>query len=268
MMRSPQHRSWFLPAMGGLVALAWAALWLWAESPYGRYVDHGDWTRIGFAGTLCSALPAGETLLPAVLYVGGWVLMLTAMMLPTTLPLLEIYRRLTRRRADRWLLLGLVITGYLAAWSAFGLVAHGADMALHAAAAGNLWLSLNGWVVGAVVLGLAGVFQFSSLKYRCLDRCRTTLSFVTEHWRGRQERRQALRLGWRHGLFCVGCCWALMLLMFVVGTGNVGWMLILGAVMAAEKNLSWGSRLRAPLGVGLLAAAAGIVIGGAAPWLS
>jgi predicted metal-binding membrane protein len=93
---------------------------LWAQSPYGRYLDHGDWTKIGIAGALCSALPAGEALAPAVLYVGGWVLMLTAMMLPTTLPLLETHRRLTQRRADRWLLLGLVVAGYLWPGSASG----------------------------------------------------------------------------------------------------------------------------------------------------
>ena len=110
------HRNWFLMVMGLLTVFAWVTLWLWAGSPYGRYLDHGDWTQIGLAGTICAALPAGEVLLPALLYVAGWVLMLAAMMLPTTLPLLEIYRRLVRRRADRFLLLGLVIGGYLAAW--------------------------------------------------------------------------------------------------------------------------------------------------------
>jgi predicted metal-binding membrane protein len=75
---------------------------------------------------------------------------------------------------------------------------------------------------------------------------------VTEYWRGRHERRNAFFLGMHHGLFCVGCCWALMLLMFGVGVGNVAWMLGLGAVMAAEKNLSWGRKLSAPLGVALI----------------
>ena len=71
---------------------------------------------------------------------------------------------------------------------------------------------------------------------------------MTAHWRGRSPAREAWGLGLAHGLFCVGCCWALMLVMFVVGMGNVGWMLVLGLVMAAEKNLPWGERLSAPRG--------------------
>ncbi len=267
-MRAAHRRHWFLPAAGALVVVAWTALWLWEQSPYGRYLDHGDWTKVGIAGALCSAVPVGEAVVPAVLYVGGWVLMLTAMMLPTTLPLLETYRRLTQRRADRWQLLGLVVAGYLSVWFGFGIAAHIADLALHEALAGSSWLTFNGWAIGAIVVALAGAFQFSALKYRCLDKCRATLSFVMEHWRGRRERTQAFRMGWRHGVFCVGCCWALMLLMFVVGTGNVGWMLLLGAVMAAEKNVPWGHRLRAPLGVALVAGAVAIVVDGAGLWSS
>jgi predicted metal-binding membrane protein len=253
------HRSWFLPIMGLLIGLAWVTLWIWAGSPYGRYLDHGDWTNIGIAGALCRVIPAGDVVVPAVLYVAGWVLMLAAMMLPTTLPLLEIYRRLIRLRPDRHLLLGLVIFGYLAAWGGFGLAAHGLDLALYAAVVESPWLTLNGWAIGAAVVALAGAFQFSRLKYACLDKCRMPLGFVMEHWRGQGARRQALRMGFRHGLFCVGCCWALMLLMFVVGTGSVGWMLALGAIMAVEKNLPWGRRIGQPLGALLLAVAIAIV---------
>jgi predicted metal-binding membrane protein len=77
--------------------------------------------------------------------------------------------------------------------------------------------------------------------YRCLDKCCSPFGFVIEHWRGCREKWQSLLLGIRHGAFCVGCCWCLMLLMFVLGIGNVGWMLALGAVMAAEKNLPGGA---------------------------
>ena len=153
-----------------------------------------------------------------------------------------------------------MIAGYLGVWSLFGLIAHLADLGLHALVPQSPWLTFNGWALGAAVLALAGLFQFSALKRRCLDACRTPMAFVAQHWRGRDQRRQALLLGAHHGLFCVGCCWALMLLMFVVGTGSVGWMLALGAVMAAEKNFRWGRRLSAPLGIGLLAWSAWIVI--------
>jgi predicted metal-binding membrane protein len=252
-MRASGHRNLFLPLMGLLIASAWLTLWLWAASPYGRYLDHGSWLQIGLAGSLCRALPAGEVVLPALIYVGGWLLMSAAMMLPTTLPLLEIFRRISAARADRALLLALVIAGYLAVWGAFGVAAHLADLGLHALVGQSEWLTFNGWLVGAGVLALAGLFQFSALKYRCLDACRTPQSFVIRHWQGSSERRHALLLGAEHGLYCVGCCWALMLLMFVVGMGSVGWMLLLGAVMAAEKNLPWGRRLSAPIGIGLLA---------------
>jgi predicted metal-binding membrane protein len=116
----------------------------------------------------------------------------------------------------------------------------------------SAWLEAHAWAMGAGILVLAGLYQFTPLKYACLDKCRSPLSFITEHWRGNQERTQAFRLGMRHGLFCIGCCWSLMLLMFAVGVGNLGWMLVLGALMAIEKNLPWGRRVSAPLGVVLL----------------
>ncbi len=104
------------------------------------------------------------------------------------------------------------------------------------------------------------LFQFSALKYRCLDACQSPFVFVAARWHGRAPRREALRLGAAHGAFCVGCCWALMLVTFVVGMGSLGWMLALAAAMAAEKNLPWGRRLRAPLGIGLMLAAAAIAL--------
>jgi predicted metal-binding membrane protein len=228
--------------MASLVGSAWCALWIWGRSPYGRYLGHQQVGKIG----------AGSLLLPITFYLVGWTLMTVAMMLPTTLPLLEIFRRLTARRRDRSQLLTLVIAGYLGVWTGFGIAAHGADWLLHEIVERSSWLEANAWLIGAGTLLLAGGFQFSRLKYRCLDKCRAPLSFVTEYWRGRHERRNAFLLGIHHGLFCVGCCWALMLLMFAVGVGNVAWMLVLGALMAVEKNLPWGRKLSAPLGVALL----------------
>ncbi|MBL6079207.1 DUF2182 domain-containing protein [Belnapia sp. T18] len=251
-MPATPSRSGITPVMGGLVATAWVTLYLWEQSPYGRYLDHGNWTHIGLAAGICRVLPAGEVLLPGLLYTGGWLLMTAAMMLPTILPLLRRFDRLVAARGDRVGLLALLVTGYLLVWLGFGMAAHLLDLALHAIARQSSWLAFHAWVLGAGVLAMAGLFQFSRLKYHCLDRCRTPLGFIIRHWHGRTPRRDALRLGAHHGLFCVGCCWALMLLMFVVGTGNVGWMLLLGAVMAAEKNLIWGRKLGRPLGLALL----------------
>jgi predicted metal-binding membrane protein len=167
---------------------------------------------------------------------------------------------MTQRRPDRSLLLGMVVVGYLLVWSAFGLLMHLLDAALHALVVAVPWLTFNGWFVGAGVLALAGLFQFSALKYHCLDKCRTPFSFINQHWHGAAPIREAFRLGLHHGLFCVGCCWSIMALMFVVGTGSVGWMLLIGAVMAIEKNVAWGRRLSGVLGVGLLAWSCAIVV--------
>ena len=258
-VRAVDRRAIFYALMAGLVASAWVTLWFWSNSPYGRYLDHGRWTDFGLAAAICRAVPAGDVVVPALLYAAGWLLMIAAMMLPTTLPVLEIFRRITAGRRDAGRLVGLVVTGYVLVWFGFGVAAHAVDWLLHAAAERIFWLVLNGWVVGVAVLATAGLFQFSTLKYRCLDKCRTPLGFVVERWRGRAPAREALRLGIGHGAFCVGCCWALMLLMFVVGTGSVGWMLALSAVMAAEKNLPGGQRLSTPLGAALIAEA-GVVL--------
>jgi predicted metal-binding membrane protein len=241
-MNAVGDRRAFLGSIGALVTLAWMTLWIWDRSPYGRYLDHDRLAEIGPASLLT----------PVVLYLIGWILMTTAMMLPTTVPLLDIFRRLTAQRPEQSQLMALVVIGYLAVWTAFGATAHLADWVLHELVEHNLWLETNAYIIGAGTLLLAGAFQFSRLKYRCLDKCRAPLSFVMEYWRGGHDRRNALLLGIRHGFFCVGCCWALMLLMFGVGVGNIGWMLALGVVMAVEKNLPWGRKLSGPLGVTLV----------------
>ena len=252
-LNTTARRGYFLPVFVGLVVFAWLALWLWEQSPYGRYLNHGLWTQYGLASDLCRVIPNGEVVLPAVLYIGGWMLMTTAMMLPAVLPLLLIFRRLTMRRKGHSTLLTLVITGYLVAWGVFGAVAHGTSWAILELVQGSVWLTFNSWIPGAIILLIAGAFQFSALKYSCLDKCRTPMLFINQYWQGHHARRQSLLLGIHHGIYCVGCCWALMLLMFAVGTGSVGWMLALGAVMAFEKNMPWGRKMSGPLGVLLLA---------------
>lgn len=258
--RTARHQRVFLPVLGALVALAWLALWAWARSPYGRYLDHGDWTTSGPAAFLCRVVPAGDVLVPMVFYAAAWILMTAAMMLPTTLPLFNAFDRLTMGRADHGRLLLLLGLGYMAVWGAFGLLAHALHAALLSLLASAPTLAWHGWVIGAATITLAGAFQFSRLKYQCLEKCRTPLSFVIAHWQGAHPARNAFALGAHHGLFCVGCCWALMLLMFALGTGSLGWMLLLAAVMAIEKNVPWGRRLSTPLGVALLSWAALLVL--------
>jgi predicted metal-binding membrane protein len=242
-----------------LVVASWSVLWLWSASPYARYIEHDGWGDGAFAA-LCRAVPQGDIVVPAMLHAGAWVLMIAAMMLPTTYPLLAMFRRISGDRPDAGRLLGLAVSGFFVAWIAFGIVAHVADSLVRGLASRDPWFVANSWMVGAAVLAGAGLFQWSALKYRCLDQCRTPFGFVVSRWHGRSPAREAFRIGVDHGLFCVGCCWALMLTMFVVGIGSLGWMLALAAVMAAEKNLPWGRRLATPVGVGLLGWAGAIVL--------
>jgi predicted metal-binding membrane protein len=239
MMATAPGRRALAPILLGLSGLAWLTLVLWGQSPYGRFLDHRQ------------SDAADEALLLPV-FVLGWLVMLVAMMLPTTLPLVRLFDTMTRRRADHRRLLVLVLTGYLAVWSVFGVAIHALDGVVHALVRQSGWLSEHALLIGPAVLVLAGAYQFTPLKYRCLDKCRSPLSFITERWRGRHESRAALRLGLDHGVFCVGCCWALMVLMFAVGVGSLAWMFGLAATMAIEKNVSWGRRLGQPVGVVLV----------------
>ena len=117
--------------------------------------------------------------------------MIAAMMLPTTYPVLGIFRVMTRSRADARRLLGLVAAGFFAAWFAFGLLAHALDATLAWLGGRAPWLIGHGWAAAVAVLAAAGLFQFSALKYRCLEQCRTPLAFVASRWHGRAPAREA-----------------------------------------------------------------------------
>ena len=244
----------FLASLTGLIALAWLSLWLWKESPSGRFLSHRENEGVHGLG--------GHYLTLAAVFAAGWTLMTVAMMLPTSLPLVAVFRAVVRQRPDRLRLVVLLITGYLLVWALFALAIHAGDLWIHESVDNVAWLHDHAWIISAATVLWAGVYQFTSLKYRCLDKCRSPLSFVMGHWRGGSEPAQALRLGAHHGLFCVGCCWSLMLLMFAVGVGSIGWMLALGAVMAVEKNMPWGRRISAPLGIALIAWGVVLVVTG------
>ncbi|HEX5506268.1 MAG TPA: DUF2182 domain-containing protein, partial [Thermomicrobiales bacterium] len=194
----------FLPVLAGLIVAAWLALVAWDVSPYARYLHHDtlegvrlghDWPALG-------------------LLVLGWTLMTVAMMLPTSLPLIALFHRMTGSRADHGRLVALLLAGYLGVWALFGVVAHLGDLGLHRAIDASAVLERHEWAIGVATLLLAGGYQFSRLKYRCLEQCRSPLSFIMGRWTGRAPGRRALRLGAAHGLFCLGCCWSLMLVMF------------------------------------------------------
>jgi len=249
MWLTPDLRRPVVPILLALVALAWVTLIVLGQSPYGRYLSHHSLDAVRGGGSLM------------LVFVAGWLVMLVAMMLPTSLPLVIMFDRLARRRTDHMGLVGLLLAGYLSIWTLFGMLVYLGDSILHVAVAGSPWLADHVSALSAGVLLLAGVYQFTPLKYHCLDKCRSPFSFITEHWRGRNEQGQAFLLGIHHGRFCLGCCWTLMLVMFAVGVGNLGWMLVLGALMAIEKNLPWGRRLSLPLGFVLLACGLCLLLG-------
>jgi predicted metal-binding membrane protein len=245
----------FVATVGGLIVLAWLSLWIWKQSPYGRFLSHRENEGVHNLGPHYGSL--------LFVFVAGWTLMTVAMMLPTSLPLVALFKSFVRTRPHQLQLVALVIAGYIAVWTLFAVYVHVADVGIHRSVDSVGWLGAHAWIISAATILFAGVYQFTPLKYRCLDKCRSPLSFIMEHWQGGSERAQALRLGLHHGLFCLGCCWALMLLMFAVGVGNIGWMLALGAVMAVEKNAAWGRRLTAPLGLALVCWGVTLVVLGA-----
>jgi len=249
-------RRLFTALLVGLVVLAWVALLAWGQSPYGRFLSHQELGHVEVGLDVSSVLVA-------LAFVAGWTLMTFAMMLPTSMPLITMFQTVTGRREDRRRLAALLVAGYVLVWAAFGVLAHAGDLGLHEAVEQSAWLEDRAWMLGAGTLLLAGVYQFTPLKYHCLDKCRSPLSFITQYWLSSGKPAAAFRLGLRHGLFCVGCCWSLMLLMFAVGTGNLGWMLALGTVMAVEKNMPWGRQISAPLGLGLLALGLVVIATGA-----
>ena len=234
-----------------LSALAWLALALWGQSPYSRFLDHHN---------LNAATGNPSLMLP---FVVGWVIMTIAMMLPTSLPLINLFDTLTRQRPHHARLVSLLVGGYLAAWTVFGTLVYISDWGLHQIIGHVHWLEENAWLLGALAVMLAGIYQFTPLKHLCLEKCRSPLSFIAEHWHGQRATREAVTLGVHHGLFCIGCCWSLMLLMFAVGAGSLGWMLVLAVIMAAEKNLPWGEQMSKPLGLLLLIGSVTTLIAGA-----
>jgi predicted metal-binding membrane protein len=235
---------------GSLVALsllAWASLWAWSASPYARYLHHDG----------------GVAPIPveAVLFSLGWVLMIVAMMLPSSVPLVLTFGAVVGRRPRPRLLVGLLLAGYLAVWTGFGLAAWMLDRGIHAAVDALPWLAAHPQLIMGTTLAVAGLWQFSPMRARCLEECRSPLGFVVNRWRGVDPRSESFRMGLAHGAFCVGCCWSLMLVMFGVGLGSLTAMLVLGAITAAEKNLPWGRRISRPLGILLVLAAVYAVAG-------
>jgi predicted metal-binding membrane protein len=187
------------------------------------------------------------------IFLVAWQVMIAAMMLPTSLPLIRLFGQAAEREPRRGRVMAAFLAGYAVVWSAFGLVAFGLDSGVHAAVDASGWVSDRAWLLGGLVLALAGAFQFTRLKDACLDRCRHPAQFLLRFYR--RGARGGFRLGARHGLYCVGCCWALMLVLFTVGVASLVWMALLTTLMVHEKTGRLGDRTVPVTGTALLGAA-------------
>src|SRR5699024_11048192 len=181
-----------------------------------------------------------------------------AMMLPSSIPMMVMFRRVSRHHPHPVRGFGIFVLGYFAIWTAFAVVALAGDAGVHWLTANVQAIGERDWLIGGSVLILAGAFQFSSLKEQCLDTCRDPVTFFWKHYIA--DSRSAWHLGIRHGLFCLGCCWALMLTMFAVGMGSLVWMTTLTGIMVLEKVTRYGNRLATPIGVGLIVWGALVVL--------
>lgn len=192
-------------------------------------------------------------------FAGAWLVMAGAMMLPTVIPMMRLFTVVSADRPHPGAARSAFLASYLAVWTGFALVALGGDTGVHALVDNWPWLHAREGLVLAGALAVAGAFQFSPLKQRCLTLCRDPRAFLFAHYR--RGTGGAWSVGVRHALSCLGCCWALMLVMFATGVGSLAWMVGLTAVMVAEKTARWGARLVAPVGVVLLLAATVIGVG-------
>jgi predicted metal-binding membrane protein len=198
-----------------LLALAGLAWWWTADRMAG--MDAGPGSDLGTLGW----------------FVGVWVVMMAAMMLPSASPTVALYARMTRRRGLSRPL--LFTSGYLFVWAAAGVAAYGLFTLGRSLFGHDLaWHAGGRWFAGGVV-ALAALYELTPLKHVCLAKCRSPLGFLLGAWR--DGRRGALEMGARHAAWCVGCCWALMAALFALGVMSLAWMALVAALITVEKTL-------------------------------
>jgi predicted metal-binding membrane protein len=238
-----------LPVLGA-IGVAWAASILAEATGVGAQLHHDALLGHG-----------APPLLGVLGFLAGWQLMIAAMMLPSSLPLVRMLAAASVRVPDRGRVLAAFLAAYALVWSAFGLLAFAGDLGLHALVNASGWMHEHEWAIGPSALLAAGAFQFSSLKDACLRACRHPASFMQRHYR--RGAGGAFRLGLRHAAFCVGCCWALMLVMFAAGVASLVWMALLTTLMVHEKTRPSGQRTVPITGAVLLALGSTLLLWGA-----
>ncbi|HEU4784378.1 MAG TPA: DUF2182 domain-containing protein [Ktedonobacterales bacterium] len=191
----------------------------------------------------------------ALVFLVGWQVMLVAMMAPSGVLIMPgMTADWSRRRYSRRKL-ALFFAGYASVWTVFGLLAFTGDTQIHRLVDAWPWLAAHSFVIGATALAIAGIFQFTPWKSVCLTQCQA----LHDSFKGIAGKRSAWRQGTRHGVTSVGCCWALMLVMFGIGVGDLVWMVALTVVMASESAIPDERRsrnIRQVIGIALLLLAA------------
>jgi predicted metal-binding membrane protein len=233
------------------IALAWAVA-VSAEATGTADAFHHD-----------ALIEGGPPLWAALLlFLAAWQAMVAAMMLPSGLPLIRLFEVVSGEQERPGRARAAFLGGYGVVWTGFGALAFLGDVGVHHAVEAVPAIAERPWLVAGSALALAGAFQFSELKDRCLSKCRHPGPYLLARYR--RGAAGGFRLGFAHGLFCLGCCWALMLVMFAAGVAVLWWMAALTAVMVYEKTGRHGRALTPLVGVALLALAA---VTFAQPWL-
>ncbi len=191
-----------------------------------------------------------SVLWPYVLVIAAWTVALLATLTPSSMPTVSMIAHAGRQQRRPYAVPGAFLAGYAVVWTAFALVAFLGDTQIHWLVHHWFWLDTHTWIIGATTFAVAGVFQFSPLKGRCLKLCRSPFSFFVRSYR--KGVGGAWRLGLRHGVLCLGSCWALMLVMFGLGVGSLVSMALLTGVMVVEKTYPGGQRLSPVIGGALL----------------
>lgn len=215
-----------LTVAGGLV-LASAVAWLYLAAGAGLEMSH-----------MATARPAPWSLSHAAVMWLMWAVMMAAMMLPSAAPAILLYSAIGRRMAAGGgdvPAAGAFVLGYLGTWSAFSAGAVLLQWLLESTGLLSGTMALTSTVLGGALLIAAGVYQLTPLKERCLVRCSTPLFFFARRWR--PGRLGALEMGVRHGTYCLGCCWVMMLLLFYAGVMNMAWIIGLALYVLIEKLL-------------------------------
>lgn len=195
-------------------------------------------------------------------YVGIWVTMMAAMMLPSAAPMVLLFAKVSsdrRARGRAFVPTWVFVAGYLAAWTVYGLVAYGVYRLIVWIDPGFLAWDRAGAVVAGLAIVAAGVYELTPLKDVCLKHCRSPLHFLLHDWR--DGRAGALRMGAEHGTYCVGCCAGLMLILFALGVMSLVWMGVVATVILVQKMLPFGRQAR--LALAALIVAAGVWVAAA-----